>query len=103
MFVVTALKVKYICYDRVSVSLFHESRIFCIPHRPCFIFKHLKHRNCTAPFSSRGGSTGLREQSGCQGAGMGESTARPLHTLILCGTEAGKENCINRHQLLNVI
>lgn len=59
MFVVTALKVKYICYDGVTVSLFHESYTFCVPHRPCFILKHLKYRNCSAPFNSRGGFAAL--------------------------------------------
>lgn len=96
MFVVTALKVKYICYDRVTVFLFHESYAFCAPIRPCFIFKHLKHRNCAAPFSSRHGFTAPGDCCGCRGAGMGESTALALHTLVLCWTEAGKENCINR-------
>lgn len=53
MFVVTALKVKYICYDQVTVSLFHESYTFHISNRPSFIFKHLKPKSCTALFNSR--------------------------------------------------
>lgn len=52
MFVVTTLKVKYICYDQVTVSLFHESYPFHISNRP-FIFKHLKPGNCTVTFNSR--------------------------------------------------
>lgn len=53
MFVVSTLKVKYICYDQVTVSLFHESYPFHISNRPYFIFKYLKPRNCTATFTSR--------------------------------------------------
>lgn len=53
MFVVTTLKVKHICYDRVTGSLFHESYPFHISNRLYFLFKHLKTGNCTATFNSR--------------------------------------------------
>lgn len=53
MFVVTTLKVKYICYDQVTVSSFHESRPFHISNRPSFVFKHLKSGSCAATFNPR--------------------------------------------------
>lgn len=54
MFVVTTLKVKYICYDQVTVSSFHESYPFHISNRTSFMFKRLKPGNCPVTSSSRG-------------------------------------------------
>lgn len=96
MFVDTTLKVKYIRYDPVTVSLFHESYPFHIS----FIFKQLKRENCTAAFTSRDKLTSFAILMWLWRDGQGDTASIAIFSFTILCKKKWKKNYTSRHQLI---